>query len=318
MEMEAQAFRTKVLDLGALSPIALRTFQINIGKKCNQACVHCHVDASPARTESMSLETMNACLKVIRETAGIEVVDITGGAPEMHPLFKYLVQECRALGKHVIDRCNLTILEEPEFAFLYSFLSEHKVEITASLPHFSEATTNKQRGNGVFSASIKALQKLNALGYGKRLPLNLVYNPNGFYLSASQSQLESEFKIKLKGLYGIEFHNLYCINNMPINRFLETLIRRGKFQEYMDLLVDAFNPATLNGLMCRQQISVGYDGSIYDCDFNQMLEMKSEPVSHISEFSQTGFLSRSIRVANHCFGCTAGAGSSCGGETSRP
>ena len=234
----------------------------------------------------------------------------------MHPHFKYLVRESRALGKHIIDRCNLTILEEPDYAFLYDFLCEQKVEITASLPHFSEATTNKQRGNGVFTSSIKALQKLNALGFGKELPLNLVYNPNGFYLSSSQAQLESEFKLKLKEQFGIEFHHLYCINNMPINRFLETLIRRGKFQEYMDLLSSAFNPGTLQGLMCRQQISVGYDGSVYDCDFNQMLEMKSEPVSHISEFSLHDFLSRTIRVGNHCYGCTAGAGSSCGGETS--
>jgi radical SAM/Cys-rich protein len=210
----------------------------------------------------------------------------------------------------------LTILEEPGFEFLYDFLLEQKVEITASLPHFSEGPTNKQRGNGVFSTSIKALQKLNAMGYGKDLPLNLVYNPNGFFLSSSQSQLESEFKIRLKGDYGIVFHNLYCINNMPISRFLETLIRRGKFQEYMDLLTGAFNPGTLPGLMCRQQISVGYDGAVYDCDFNQMLELKSEPVSHVSEFSSAEFMSRTIRVGNHCFGCTAGAGSSCGGEIS--
>ena len=301
----------------AVSPLSMRVFQVNVGKKCNQACRHCHVDASPARTEMMTRETMDACVKVLRETAGFEIVDITGGAPEMNPLFRYLVDEARALGKHVIDRCNLTILEEPGYEYLYDFLSERKVEITASLPHFSEASTDKQRGPGVFSASIKALQKLNALGYGKDIPLNLVYNPNGFYLSSSQAQLEFEFKGRLREQYGIEFNSLYCINNMPISRFLESLVRRGKLQEYMDLLAGAYNPSTLEGLMCRHQISVGYDGGVYDCDFNQMLDLKSEPVSHISEFNAAAFLARDIRIGNHCFGCTAGAGSSCGGEISR-
>ncbi|MEO6097923.1 MAG: arsenosugar biosynthesis radical SAM (seleno)protein ArsS [Fibrobacteria bacterium] len=300
----------------AISPLSMRVFQVNVGKQCNQACRHCHVDASPARTETMSKETVDACLKALRENDGFEILDITGGAPEMNPHFRYLVEEALALGKHVIDRCNLTILEEPGFEYLYDFLTEYKVEITASLPHFSEASTDKQRGPGVFSASIKALQKLNTLGYGTEIPLNLVYNPNGFYLSSSQAQLEFEFKGRLREQYGIEFNSLYCINNMPISRFLESLVRRGKLQEYMDLLAGAYNPSTLEGLMCRHQISVGYDGGVYDCDFNQMLDLKSEQVSHISEFNTSAFLSRSIRFGNHCFGCTAGSGSSCGGEIS--
>lgn len=309
-----RSFGNVLPDRKAISPLSLRVFQMNVGKKCNQACRHCHVDASPARTETMPKEIVDACLKVLRETDGFEILDITGGAPEMNPHFRYLVEEARALGKHIIDRCNLTILEEPGFEFLYDFLGRNKVEITASLPHFSEASTDRQRGPGVFSASIKALQKLNALGYGKEIPLNLVYNPNGFYLSSSQAQLELEFKGRLREQYGIEFNSLYCINNMPISRFLESLVRRGKLQEYMDLLAGAYNPSTLEGLMCRHQISVGYDGGVFDCDFNQMLDMKSEPVSHISEFSASAFMARSIRVGNHCFGCTAGSGSSCGGE----
>jgi radical SAM/Cys-rich protein len=315
-EIPARSFG-EMLPTGSLTPLSLRVFQVNLGKRCNQACRHCHVDASPARTETMSREIMDSCLKALRETDGFGIVDITGGAPEMNPDFRYLAREARALGKHVIDRCNLTILEEPGYEYLYGFLAGQKVEIIASLPHFSAAATDRQRGAGVFAASITALRKLNALGYGKDLPLNLVYNPNGFFLASSQAQLESEFKARLGDEFGVVFNELYCINNMPISRFLETLVRRGKFQEYMDLLAGAYNPGTLDGLMCRHQISVGYDGAVYDCDFNQMLEMKSDPVSHIGEFSAEAFLARTIRVADHCFGCTAGSGSSCGGEISR-
>lgn len=307
----------ETLPAGDLTPLSLGVFQVNLGKRCNQACRHCHVDASPARTETMSRETMDACLRVLRETEGFGIVDITGGAPEMNPDFQYLVREARALGKHVIDRCNLTILEEPGYEYLYGFLSEQKVEITASLPHFSAASTDRQRGAGVFSASIKALRNLNALGYGRDLPLNLVYNPNGFYLASSQAELKAEFKARLGEEFGIVFNDLYCINNMPISRFLDSLVRRGKYREYMDLLAGAYNPGTLEGLMCRHQISVGHDGAVYDCDFNQMLGMESEPVSRIREFSAAAFMARAIRVGDHCFGCTAGAGSSCGGEISR-
>ncbi len=297
-----------------LSPLDLKVIQINVGKRCNQACRHCHVDASPARTETMSDETVVACLRVIAENPAIEIVDITGGAPEMNPHFRALVEGSRASGKHVLDRCNLTILEEPGFEYLYDFLREHEVEIVASLPHFSAATTDRQRGAGVFDLSITALRKLNALGYGRELPLHLVYNPNGFFLSAPQEQLEKEFKARLKQEFGVLFHNLYCINNMPVSRFLESLARRGKFDEYLDLLANAYNPSTLDGLMCRHQISVGYDGRLYDCDFNQMLDLSlQESIGHIGNFRPDALLARSIRVANHCYGCTAGAGSSCTG-----
>ena len=297
-----------------LSPLSLKTFQVNLGKRCNQTCRHCHVDASPIRTEAMSLEIMDQCLQTLAICPEFEVVDITGGAPEMHPLFNYFVKGARELGKRVLDRCNLTILEEPWFENLGAFLADHQVEIVASLPCYSEANTDKQRGNGVFAKSIAALKKLNALGYGSTLPLNLVYNPIGPNLSPEQSRLEADYKTRLNNDFGIVFHHLFCINNLPINRFLEDLVRQGKLQTYMDLLVNSFNPATSEGLMCRHQISVGYDGSVFDCDFNQMLEIKAYPIGHIRDFDRTTFLSRQIRVGNHCYGCTAGAGSSCSGE----
>jgi radical SAM/Cys-rich protein len=297
-----------------LPALSLKTFQINVGRWCNQACRHCHVDASPKRTEAMNHITAEKCIQLIKSIPSIETVDITGGAPEGNPEFTYLVKESKRLGKHVIDRCNLTILEEEGFEYLYEFLSSHKIEIIASLPHFAKSRTDNQRGKGVFEKSVIALQKLNKLGYGKDISLSLVYNPTGLFLSSSQLQLEREFKENLYEQFGIIFNNLYCINNLPINRFLNSLFNGGKFSEYMDILCTAYNPATLDGLMCRHQISVGYDGKIYDCDFNQMLEMPSEKVGHIDNFDLDRFLGRHIVLANHCFGCTAGAGSSCGGE----
>jgi radical SAM/Cys-rich protein len=297
-----------------MSALSLTTFQMNIGKRCNQACRHCHVGASPIRTEMMSLETMNRCLEIIANTESIEIVDITGGAPEMNEHFTYLVNECKKLGKHVIDRCNLTILEEPGYEKLYDFLSDNNVEIVASLPYFRKSHTDMQRGRGVFEKSITALTKLNALGYGNGKVLNLVYNPAGAFLSAGQKALEREFKDNLSSQYNISFNNLYCINNMPLDRFLRSLIRAEKLDEYMELLKNYFNPTTLDGLMCRHQVSVSYNGYVYDCDFNQMLDLRAKPVSHIDDFNYEAFLSRKIRTANHCFGCTAGAGSSCGGE----
>lgn len=299
---------------GRLTALSLSTFQINVGKKCNQACSHCHVDASPTRTEMMSRETAESCLRIIGKLDEIETVDITGGAPEINKNFGYIVTESRRLGKHVIDRCNLTILEEPGFEHLYQFLTDNEVEIVASLPHFDQAHTDRQRGEGVFDKSIIALKKLNELGYGRKLPLNLVYNPAGLFLSAPQKQLEREFKENLKRKFGIVFDNLYCINNLPINRYLARLKQLGKFETYMEILVNAFNPATLDGLMCRHQISVGYDGQIYDCDFNQMLDMTVKAVAHVDSFDYQKFIDRRIETANHCFGCTAGSGSSCGGE----
>jgi len=297
-----------------LTALSLTTLQINVGRWCNQACRHCHVDASPTRTEALDRETAELCMRVLSRLPSVETVDITGGAPEGNENFRFLVEESRSLNKHVMDRCNLTILEEPGFEDLHEFLARHRVEIVASLPHFAASRTDNQRGPRVFEKSIAALRKLNRIGYGDRLPLNLVYNPAGVYLSSSQEQLEREFREQLYSRHGITFNHLYCLNNMPINRFLDALVRAGKFDTYMDTLVEAYNPATLHGLMCRHMVSVGYDGHLYDCDFNQMLEMNALPVSHLRNFDLGMFLDRRIQTANHCFGCTAGAGSSCGGE----
>lgn len=312
--MNIPTFAEKISPHFPLRPNSIRTLQVNVGKKCNQACRHCHVDASPARTEMMTAETAATCIAVLRNNPEIEILDLTGGAPEMNPSFRKMVVEAKKLGKHIIDRCNLTILEVHGYEYLYEFLRDHQVEVIASLPFYSAANTDSQRGVGVFNTSITALRKLNQLGYGETLPLQLVYNPNGFFLSAPQAGLEKEFKEQLQSRFDIRFHNLYCINNMPIHRFLDSLIKRGKYQEYMEVLVNAYNPATLSGLMCRNQISVGYDGQLYDCDFNQMLDMTMSGVNHISEFNRERILNRTIEIGNHCYGCTAGAGSSCGGE----
>ncbi|UCF65917.1 MAG: arsenosugar biosynthesis radical SAM protein ArsS [bacterium] len=292
-----------------LTALSFTTMQLNIGKRCNQSCRHCHVGASPARTETMDRETMDLCLEVIAAHESIDTVDITGGAPEMNPHFTYLVIECKKLGKKVIDRCNLTILEEPGYEYLYDFLAENKVEIIASLPYFRKSYTDKQRGAGVFDKSITALSKLNERGFGSRYVLNLIYNPVGAFLSPPQKQLEREFKENLQKHYNIKFNNLLCINNMPLDGFLRSLINAGNLEEYMELLINSYNPDTLDGLMCRHQISVSYDGYIYDCDFNQMLDLKVISVPHISQFDFETFLARRVRTANHCYGCTAGAGS---------
>ena len=268
-----------------LKPNTFKTFQINVGKLCNQACKHCHVDASPSRTEIMTKETIDLCLKIISDIDEIDIVDITGGAPELNPNFRFLVEECSKMNKHVIDRCNLSILETEGYDYLYLFLKKYRVEIMASLPHYAVTNTDKQRGNGVYDKSIKALKKLNSIGYGIDIPLNLVYNPVGVYLSAPQGELEREFKENLARDHNITFDRLYCINNMPIGRYLETLVRRGKFETYMETLVNAFNPLTVDSLMCRDQISISWDGYIYDCDFNQMLDIKSEREYLISENS---------------------------------
>ena len=304
----------KSLGIKAIEAGSFTTLQMNLGKLCNQACKHCHVDAGPGRTENMKLETVEQCLNIIRSVDSIQTVDVTGGAPEMNQHFRYLVIETKKAGKHIIDRCNLTILEEERYEWVYDFLVENDIEIIASLPYFAASKTDKQRGNGVFDKSITALQKLNKLGYGNDRSLSLVYNPTGLFLSGSQADLEQEFKAQLKTKYDIVFNNLYCINNVPINRFLLSLVRKEKFEEYMKVLVNAFNPATVEGLMCRHQMSVSYEGYIYDCDFNQMLDMTVEEVSHVKDFNLDKFIHRSILVNSHCYACTAGAGSSCGGE----
>lgn len=296
----------------------LLTLQVNLGKLCNQACKHCHVDAGPKRTEVMERETVDQVLR-FAEAADVRVVDLTGGAPEMNPHFREIVETCRAAGRHVIDRCNLTILSEPGYEGTASFLAEQGVEVVASLPCYLEENVDGQRGGGVFERSISGLQELNRLGYGKgdgALPLNLVYNPGGPSLPPPQASLEAAYKEQLGERYGITFDNLFTITNMPIHRFAADLRRQGKLAEYQATLVEAFNPQALEGLMCLDQVSVGWDGFLYDCDFNQMLEMKitgeSGPL-HIGSVSPEELLGGEILVRDHCYGCTAGAGSSCGG-----
>lgn len=315
-----------------LTPTGTSILQINVGKRCNQACHHCHVDAGPDRTEVMSDDVLEACLDVLAAT-DVETLDITGGAPELHPRFRELVTRARALGRHVIDRCNLTITTLPNYAGLPDFLAEHRVEVIASLPSYAAAQTDRQRGNGVFEQSIEALRRFNALGYGHEgsgLVLNLVTNPVGAFLPAGQAGLARDWKRELKRRYDIEFNDLYTITNMPISRYLEWLEQSGNLESYMGKLVQAFNPATVDGLMCRFTLSVGWDGRLYDCDFNQMLDLPVELSAPQTIFDLLGrdaeggtseavpsmlarLDERRIVTAPHCYGCTAGAGSSCGG-----
>jgi radical SAM/Cys-rich protein len=304
--------------LPPLKPASLDIFQINIGKMCNQVCGHCHVDAGPDRKEIMTRDTMKLCLRVLKDLH-VETIDITGGAPEMNPDFKWFVEELTALGKRVIVRCNLTIIvANKKFSDLPGFYREQKVEIASSLPFYNADRTDRQRGQGVFKDSITALQLLNGVGYGKPdtgLLLNLVYNPSGAFLPGNQEQMERDFKNELKKHYNIDFNNLHCITNMPISRYLEYLLNSGNYERYMERLVDAFNPAAAQNVMCRNTLSVGWDGFLYDCDFNQMLDLKvAASVTHIRDFNLNTLFNRSIRVNKHCYGCTAGTGSSCGGS----
>jgi radical SAM/Cys-rich protein len=294
------------------------TLQINVGKLCNQACHHCHVDAGPKRSEIMPQAVAERLLHLLEASPDVATVDITGGAPELNPHFRRLVTRSRELGRNVIDRCNLTVLLEPGMEGLTAFLAENSVEITASLPCYTAGTVDAQRGRGVFDKSIHALKTLNAAGYGKpgsNLILNLVYNPAGAVLPPDQSHLEAEYKAQLRDHFEIEFHHLFTITNMPISRFADTLHRGGNHDAYMTLLERSFNPATVPGLMCRTLVSVGWDGTLYDCDFNQMLEIGMGghrlTVWDLEDFNH--FAGNHIATANHCFGCTAGAGSSCGG-----
>jgi len=305
--------------LSPLRPTGLDILQVNLGYMCNQTCKHCHVDAGPDRKEIMTRQTMEQCLDVLRNT-DIKTVDLTGGAPEMNPHFRWFVEQIVDLGRHVMVRCNLTILTvNPKYRELPNFYRDHKVEVISSLPFYSASHTDRQRGDGVFERSIEALQMLNSVGYGKPdtgLALNLVYNPNGAFLPAAQYQLERDFKRQLEQRHGVVFNHLYCITNMPISRFLEFLIVSGNYDSYMEKLVNAFNPSAAYGVMCRNTLSVGWEGSLYDCDFNQMLDLKVSATSskHISSFDLNQLNSRDIVVKRHCFGCTAGAGSSCGGN----
>lgn len=295
------------------------TLQVNLGYKCNQACFHCHVNASPDRKEMMSHETTEQVIEVLRNRK-IATLDLTGGAPELNPHFRYLVTQARQLGVRVIDRCNLTILNEPGFEDLATFLAAQQVEVTASLPCYSKENVDKQRGDHVFEGSILGLQKLNALGYGhpsSGLILNLVYNPLGPNLPPPQASLEAAYKRELGEHFGIVFNHLYTITNMPIHRFGSTLVSQGKFAQYMQLLRSSYNPATLDNLMCRTLISVDYRGYLYDCDFNQMLGIPlvvhGKPRVHVSDLLKIDLQDNPIAVADHCYGCTAGQGSSCGG-----
>ena len=293
--------------------------QINVGKRCNQACHHCHVDAGPDRTEVMPPDVVDACLRLL-ESSRIETIDITGGAPELHPSFRDIVRRARAAGCHVIDRCNLTITRLPNYSDIPEFLAGNRVEVVASLPSFAARQTDAQRGEGVFEDSIAALQHFNRLGYGvdgSGLLLNLVTNPVGAFLPAPQHALETDWKRELRRRHGIVFNRLYTITNMPISRYLQFLVESGNLEAYMHRLVAAFNPATVDGLMCRNTLSVGWDGRLYDCDFNQMIELEAAPGSPRTIFDATldALAGRPVMVGPHCFGCTAGAGSSCGGAT---
>ncbi len=303
-----------------LTPTQLDIFQINIGKLCNMTCRHCHVDSGPDRTrENMDRETVDACLRALDQT-NATTVDITGGAPEMNPHFRYLVDECVKRGKHVIDRCNLTVLLLPGREDLPEWFAERGVEVVCSLPHYRKRNTDAQRGDGTYEKSIEALHRLNTAGYGKGDPnrmLTLMTNPVGAFLAGNQGKAEQEWKRGLQRNHGVSFDRLIALNNMPISRYLEWLEESGNLQSYMETLVNAFNPATINGLMCRNTLSMSWDGRIFDCDFNQMLDMEARypdgrPVT-IQDFQLEAFAARKILTGRHCYGCTAGSGSSCGG-----
>lgn len=318
-----ETFADKIAQFGYhnLKPTGIDILQINVGKMCNQTCNHCHVDAGPDRKEIMTRETMQLCLDAVAN-GKIKVVDLTGGAPEMNPDFRWFVEELNNRKVNIMVRSNLTIiLANPKYHDLPEFYKKHKVEVISSLPHFSKLRTDAQRGEGVFDQSIKALQMLNAVGYGVEgsgLQLNLVFNPTGALLPPAQSSLERDFKERLARKYGITFNSLFAITNMPISRFLDYLLASGNYEAYMQELVESFNPTAIDSLMCRNMLSVGWDGYLYDCDFNQMLDMKTNAVEHIKDFDKSKLADRLIKLDQHCYGCTAGAGSSCGGEIVGP
>lgn len=309
----------KETDFPSINRERLETLQVNLGYRCNQQCLHCHVNANPKRKESMRLETVNEVISVLK-ASNIKILDVTGGAPELNPHFRHLVIMARQLDVQVIDRCNLTILEEPGHEDLAEFLAAQQVEIIASLPCYLEENVEEQRGKGVYALSIQGLQKLNSLGYGKEnsaLKLNLVYNPIGPYIAPSQKKLEADYKRELSGRFGISFNKLFTLTNMPIQRFGSTLISKGKFSEYMGVLKQAYSCNNLSNLMCRTLISVDWQGHLYDCDFNQMLKLPlqipQKTRAHLRDVKTHDFEGNPITIADHCYGCTAGQGSSCGG-----
>lgn len=306
--------------IGTLRRLASDTLQVNVGKLCNQACHHCHVDAGPGRREVMTAATAARIIELLNASADVRRVDLTGGAPELNPNFRALVEAARAGGREVIVRCNLTVLLEPMMDWLPAFYHHNQVHLICSMPCYTAENVEKQRGHGVFEKSIEALQRLNRLGYGDDdLALDLVYNPVGASLPPPQAELEARYREELGANFGIRFNLLLTITNMPINRFADQLRKWGKFSEYMGLLVNHFNPATVDGLMCRSLVSVGYDGRLYDCDFNQMLELPlgagsvGQALTIADVDSLDGLAGAQIATGPHCFGCTAGAGSSCGG-----
>ncbi|HYA29493.1 MAG TPA: arsenosugar biosynthesis radical SAM (seleno)protein ArsS [Acidobacteriota bacterium] len=307
------------LDGAGLKRRAVDVLQVNLGRYCNLACIHCHVEAGPARTEMMSRPTVESVLRFLESTP-IPTLDITGGAPELHPDFDYLVESARSVGRQVLDRCNLTVIFEPKKEYLPQFFRRHQVELICSLPCYSMENVDKQRGKGTFDASIRALQIFNRIGYGQPesgLTLNLVYNPVAPHLPPPQEKLELDYKRELKEQFGIVFNHLYCLTNTPITRYATHLKLRGEYDDYFELLERSFNGATIEQVMCRNLISVGSDGTIYDCDFNQMLDLPitgadNKPL-HISSLTMDQLAGTAISVGDHCYACTAGAGSSCGG-----
>jgi radical SAM/Cys-rich protein len=315
-----QAFAEKIHSNGKeFKRRAVDVLQVNMGRYCNLACIHCHVESGPTRTEMMSRETVDAVLRFLAGT-NIPTLDITGGAPELHPDFDYLVASARELGRHIMDRCNLTVIFEPGKEYLPRFFKEHAVELVCSLPCYSRENVDKQRGKGTFDASIRALQLLNETGYGhadSELILNLVYNPVGPHLPPPQAELERDYKRVLGEQFGLVFNHLFCLTNMPITRYATHLKLRGEYDRYLKLLETSFNGATLDQVMCRNLISVSWDGLVYDCDFNQMLDLPirdeaGKPLQ-IASLMPDELTSRPITVGNHCYACTAGPGSSCGG-----
>jgi radical SAM/Cys-rich protein len=317
--MHATLPRMRDSDFPAIRRKRLETLQVNLGYKCNQSCVHCHVNAGPTRIESMTREIVDDVLAFAR-AARITTLDVTGGAPELNPHFRELVRAARELDIHVMDRCNLTILEQPGQGDLAPFLAAHHVEVVASMPCYLEQNVDRQRGKGVFDASVRGLQALNRLGYGQAgsgLKLTLVYNPQGAVLPPAQQPLEVDYRRHLGEKYAIAFNALYVITNMPIQRFGSMLISKGQFEHYMDLLKNAYQAANLDGVMCRSLVSVDWRGYVYDCDFNQMLGLplayKGRPRTHLRDLIGVELADNPIAVADHCYGCTAGQGSSCGG-----
>lgn len=311
--------KLREINLFPLQATGIEIFQMNLGKMCNQTCKHCHVDAGPDRTEIMTRETMELCLAALDKN-DIPTVDLTGGAPEMNPDFRWLVEQLSARGKHILVRCNLTIiLANKKFHDLPEFFKMHRIEVVSSLPYYNARRTDNQRGDGVFDKSVQALQRLNEAGYGKEdtgLRINLVYNPAGAFLPGSQQTLEAEFRKELRRQFRIEFNELYVITNLPISRFLDYLLVSGNYESYMEKLVQSFNPVAAQNVMCRNTLSIGWDGYLYDCDFNQMLDLKVQPVTaqHIRDFNSLLLGHREIVIGQHCYGCTAGAGSGCGGS----